>query len=77
MGKSIKKSFRSIAKGLTGGGGGAEVQVAPPVAAAVEVPVDNQSPVVEPQGQETERKSIDLGKSGLSMSKATGGGLSI
>ncbi|WP_316213589.1 hypothetical protein [Escherichia coli] len=65
-----------MAKGLTGGGG-AEVQVAPPIAAAVEVPVDNQSPVVEPQGQETERKSIALGKSGLSMSKTTGGGLSI
>lgn len=75
MGKSISKGFRSIAKGLTGGNDAQVVPQAP--APAAEAPVDSQSPVVETQGQEPEAKTIARGKSGLNISKTSGGGLSI
>ncbi|AKK54161.1 hypothetical protein EO873_19875 [Shigella flexneri] len=75
MGKSISKGFRSIAKGLTGGGGtqgGASVP--PPVAP----PDDAQQAVVDTQGQETEGgKTMSRGKSGLNISRTSGGGLSL
>lgn len=75
MGKSISKGFRSIAKGLTGGGGtqgGASVP--PPVAP----PDDAQQAVVDTQGQETEGgKTMSRGKSGLNISRNSGGGLSL
>lgn len=75
MGKSISKGFRSIAKGLTGGGGtqgGASVP--PPVAP----PDDAQQAVVDTQGQETEGgKTMSRSKSGLNISRTSGGGLSL
>ncbi|EFX6555867.1 hypothetical protein EJK47_20505 [Shigella flexneri] len=75
MGKSISKGFRSIAKGLTGGGGtqgGASVP--PPVVP----PDDAQQAVVDTQGQETEGgKTMSRGKSGLNISRTSGGGLSL
>ncbi|BEC99316.1 hypothetical protein VEE64_23920 [Escherichia coli] len=75
MGKSISKGFRSIAKGLTGGAGtqgGASVP--PPVAP----PDDAQQAVVDTQGQETEGgKTMSRGKSGLNISRTSGGGLSL
>ena len=76
MGKSISKGFRSIAKGLTGGGGtqgGASVP--PPVAPPVAPPDDA---IVDTQGQETEGgKTVSRGKSGLNISRTSGGGLSM
>lgn len=79
MGKSISKGFRSIAKGLTGGGGtqgGASVP--PPVAPPVAPPDDAQQAVVDTQGQETEGdKTMSRGKSGLNISRTSGGGLSL
>lgn len=76
MGKSISKGFRSIAKGLTGGGGGTQggASVPPPVAP----PDDAQQAVVDTQGQETEGgKTMSRGKSGLNISRTSGGGLSL
>ncbi|OEM60163.1 hypothetical protein BHF30_18080 [Escherichia coli] len=71
----MSKGFRSIAKGLTGGGGtqgGASVP--PPVAP----PDDAQQAVVDTQGQETEGgKTMSRGKSGLNISRTSGGGLSL
>lgn len=79
MGKSISKGFRSIAKGLTGSGGtqgGASVP--PPVAPPVAPPDDAQQAVVDTQGQETEGgKTMSRGKSGLNISRTSGGGLSL
>lgn len=79
MGKSISKGFRSIAKGLTGGGGtqgGASVP--PPVAPPVAPPDDAQQAVVDTQGQETEGgKTMSRGKSGLNVGRTSGGGLSM
>ncbi len=79
MGKSISKGFRSIAKGLTGGAGtqgGASVP--PPVAPPVAPPNDAQQAVVDTQGQETEGgKTMSRGKSGLNISRTSGGGLSL
>lgn len=75
MGKSISKGFRSIAKGLTGGGGTqGGTSVPPPVAP----PDDAQQAVVDTQGQETEGgKTMSRGKSGLNISRTSGGGLSL
>lgn len=75
MGKSISKGFRSIAKGLTGGGGAqGGASVPPPVAP----PDDAQQAVVDTQGQETEGgKTMSRGKSGLNISRTSGGGLSL
>lgn len=72
MGKSISKGFRSIAKGLTGGGGtqgGASVP--PPVAP----PDDAQQAVVDTQTEGG--KTMSRGKSGLNISRTSGGGLSL
>lgn len=79
MGKSISKGFKSIAKGLTGGGGTqGEASVPPPVAPPVAPPDDTQQAVVDTQGQETEGgKTMSRGKSGLNISRTSGGGLSL
>ena len=79
MGKSISKGFRSIAKGLTGGGGTQVwASVPPPVAPPVAPPDDAQQAVVDTQGQETEGgKTMSRGKSGLNISRTSGGGLSL
>lgn len=80
MGKSISKGLKSIAKSVTGGfsaGGGASVPLpvaAPPVA----LPDDTQQPVVETLGEDSEKTpSRAIGKSGLNISRTSGGGLSI
>lgn len=79
MGKSISKSFRSIAKSVTGGfnAGGGGTSVPPPVAAPVALPDDTQQPVVDTQGPDNEVKTLGRGKAGLSISRTSGGGLSM
>ena len=79
MGKSISKGFRSIAKGLTGGGGNqGGASVPPPVAPPVAPPDDAQQAVVDTQGQEPEGgKTMSRGKSGLNISRTSGGGRSL
>lgn len=79
MGKSISKGFRSIAKSVTGGGGTqGEASAPPPVAPPVALPDDTQQAVVDTQGPETEEgRTLSRGKSGLNISRTSGGGLSL
>lgn len=52
--------------------------VPPPVAPPVAPPDDAQQAVVDTQGQETEGgKTMSRGKSGLNISRTSGGGLSL